>query len=325
MKHILLFDSQCMACGSLANQVKAIAKDRLDVRTLHDPEMKELLNKNYDRWKWEPKLLILTSEKVQVVSSIRLSLRLLRILGVRDSFRVLNLIRKHHYDETAVDLGRRAFIKSTFAALAIIAFGRFDRVINTLYRQDFHDEVGDQGITTEEYGGFLLYSDYLIDHAHSRPKHERLLVSEFATVPEAASLSAARLYMLGDLPLTSKLDKVYLYHNENGEMISAFVRYHLYESNSTQATSVVILANRDFSRPFPVFPTHEWKYDESEEPILKLPEKVNYTPTLGLVIPSVYGFTTKWIADDTLYSVIVEGQVPNQNLAETVVKSLQFA
>lgn len=317
MKYILLFDSQCMKCGSLANQVKGIAKERLDVRTLHEPEIKELLDRNFGEWTWEPKLLVLNGEKVQVLRNTRLSIRLLRLLGVRDSFKVLNLIRNRPYVERGATLGRRDFIKGTFAAFAIVTLGRFEKIGG--YQQGLPIE----GIKTEEYGGFLIYSDYLIDVTQSQPKHERLLANEFATVSQAASLSVAPLYMLGDLPLTSELDKVYLYHNEAGEMISAFVRYFLYESNS--ATTVAILANRDFSKPFPVFPTHEWNYDESKDPILKLPEKVSYTPAPGLVIPSVYGFTTKWIANDTLYSVVVEGQAPNRDLAETVVKSLQIA
>lgn len=321
MEYILLFDAQCERCNSLANQVKAIAKNRVDVRSLYEPEMQELLDQNSDGWQWEPKLLILNGEEVQVLSGISLSLTLLRILGVQNSFKILSLITKEQSLDRRFVPARRTFLLGMSTTLAAGMLGKFGR----RSQQGTLDIVVPQGVQTEEYGGFLIYSDYLVDVTNSSTGSARLFADEFASVQAAAALSPVPLYMLGDLPLTSRQGEVYIYRNESDEMVSASAKYQLYQGESPEAVKVIILTNRDFPKPFPIFPTHEWEDDESLEPILRPPDKVSYTPTEGLLMPSVYGYTIKWIADDVLYSVVVEGRVPDLNLAETVVKSLQIA
>lgn len=57
MQRYLLFDSECLACNSIARAIETAAKGWLVARSLSDQEMQQLLTQAKSHWKREPTLL----------------------------------------------------------------------------------------------------------------------------------------------------------------------------------------------------------------------------------------------------------------------------
>lgn len=56
MERILLFDSGCQSCSSIADEVQALADGWLTVRSLRDAEMRAVLDEARPGWRFEPTL-----------------------------------------------------------------------------------------------------------------------------------------------------------------------------------------------------------------------------------------------------------------------------
>jgi len=67
MSRFLLFDDECSLCSLMAAEIESGAEDWLEVRSLRDPHMQELLDGADPHWDWGPTLLIVDDHEVQVV------------------------------------------------------------------------------------------------------------------------------------------------------------------------------------------------------------------------------------------------------------------
>ena len=80
-----------------------------------------------------------------------------------------------------------------------------------------------------------------------------------------------------------------------------------------------------YPRPYPVWPIHmnydNQKQASSEEGVAISPEKVNFTVTPGLMLPTRYGHVIHWISQNVLYTLTVEHD-PQRNEAVEITKSL---
>ena len=83
MQHYLLFDSGCQTCSSLAQLVADESQGWLEIRSLREPAMQELLNRARPGWKWEPTLLALDGAQVDVFTGLSLRIQMVRGLGLR--------------------------------------------------------------------------------------------------------------------------------------------------------------------------------------------------------------------------------------------------
>lgn len=80
-----------------------------------------------------------------------------------------------------------------------------------------------------------------------------------------------------------------------------------------------------FPRPYPVWPVMDYfstqnAYLNDEYPIIQ-PEKIDFTPSQGILLPFNQGYTIQWIKQDILYTLFIENQ-GDREFTEGVVKSL---
>jgi len=78
-----------------------------------------------------------------------------------------------------------------------------------------------------------------------------------------------------------------------------------------------LIAQPVYPSPYPVWPVYS--PDRPEEPIS--PEKVFFTPTPGLLLPSAQGHLALWIEQNTLYVLIAEHD-PRLEANVELIKSL---
>ena len=120
MKRYLLFDSGCCQCSKIAKAIEQEAGGKLTIRSLRDPAVKELLDREHPGWNWEPMLVEEKDDQVRVYAGGAMSRRLVWVLGPRRALRILKIITSKGVQEpvSPQDAGRRNFFR-TAGALAI--------------------------------------------------------------------------------------------------------------------------------------------------------------------------------------------------------------
>ncbi len=113
LKPTLLFDSACPRCSDVAALVRA-SGSRLEVRSLHEPDIKELLDNALPGWNWEPMLIEGSEDRVRVHKGFGLRLRLISLLGPRQALAVARAASQTQPSRTGVD--RRSFLARSAAA-----------------------------------------------------------------------------------------------------------------------------------------------------------------------------------------------------------------
>jgi len=118
MKRYLLFDSGCCQCSKLARTIEQEVSDKLTIRSLHDPEVKELLDRERPGWKWEPMLVEEKGEKVRVFAGGAMMRRLVWVLGPRRAWKILKLVAGDSVlkSTSPKNVGRRNFLRLAGAA-----------------------------------------------------------------------------------------------------------------------------------------------------------------------------------------------------------------
>ncbi|MGP4079175.1 hypothetical protein ACTWQL_04610 [Pseudalkalibacillus sp. R45] len=119
VKRYLLFDSNCSVCINLATSIEKESNGWLTIRSLHNPEMKELLNQAKPDWEFEPTILEVHDNKPPIVyTGMQLKTYILKGLGIRKSLRISRTIRDAgvpwftQKSPTPLEYqGRRSFVK----------------------------------------------------------------------------------------------------------------------------------------------------------------------------------------------------------------------
>ena len=113
MKRHLLFDSGCSLCSKLAEAIEQEAGGKLTARSLRDPAVRALLDKERPGWKWEPMLVEEDDENVRVYAGGAMSRRLLVVLGPRRAWRIMEAITEARIPESISpqDAGRRNLLR----------------------------------------------------------------------------------------------------------------------------------------------------------------------------------------------------------------------
>ncbi len=119
MKRYLLFDAGCSLCTEIAKRVEEASDGWLEARSLREPEMQQLLDRAKPGWKWEPTLVEVDGDEVRVYQGVRMRIQMVRKLGVRRAWRVIEEVQEAIQSMT-VDVGRRRFLEK---ASGIIASG----------------------------------------------------------------------------------------------------------------------------------------------------------------------------------------------------------
>ncbi len=122
MKRYLLFDSGCSLCSKLAEAIEQEAGGKLMVRSLRDPAVKELLDREQPGWKWAPMLMEEKEDKARIYAGWAMSRRLLVVLGPRRAWKIMEVLTEARIPESVSpqDTGRRNFL-SVMGATAVSA------------------------------------------------------------------------------------------------------------------------------------------------------------------------------------------------------------
>lgn len=121
MLRYLLFDSGCSVCRGVARVAEEQSNGWLITRSLHDPEMQEILNQEKKNWKWEPTLIEVQADRPHVFTGINMRVRLLKGLGIKRSSNILRLLADATIPST--NNPRRTFLRRTGFVLASAVFG----------------------------------------------------------------------------------------------------------------------------------------------------------------------------------------------------------
>ena len=118
MKRYLLFDSGCCQCSKIAKAIEQEAGGKLTIRSLRDPAVKELLDRERPGWKWEPMLVEEKDDQVRVYADGAMSRRLLVVLGPRRAWKILGFVTnlENPTESPSADQGRRGFLRLAGAA-----------------------------------------------------------------------------------------------------------------------------------------------------------------------------------------------------------------
>jgi hypothetical protein len=74
-----------------------------------------------------------------------------------------------------------------------------------------------------------------------------------------------------------------------------------------QQPLISLWAQPEFPRPYPIWPVPASVYSEEGEPLYIFPpEKIEFTPAPGILLPADEGHILHWIKGDILYTLVVE-------------------
>ncbi len=131
MKRYLLFDAGCKRFSDSAEAITKETGGKLSVRSLRDPAMKELLDRERPGWKWEPMLVEEKDDKVRIYAGAAMSRRLLLVLGPRRALKVIRFMSGTTPFQD-ISTGRREFMKkvgvSALSLFFLPSLGRNDGI-----------------------------------------------------------------------------------------------------------------------------------------------------------------------------------------------------
>lgn len=132
MERYLLFDAGCAVCHQLAQAIEEAAAGKLEALSIRDPQAREWLDRAYpDGWAHQPYLVTVDGDRVQASAGMGMALRLGRLLGPRQGWRVWNLARQSGIplslgvgatgEQSAFAPGRRTFLKTALGTVIATA------------------------------------------------------------------------------------------------------------------------------------------------------------------------------------------------------------
>lgn len=89
MARYLLYDGGCARCGNFAQTIETTSEGWLQIRSLDEPFVQDLLSRARPNWKWRPMLVTVRGERTRVYAGFSMALRLGIGLGPRRAFRIL--------------------------------------------------------------------------------------------------------------------------------------------------------------------------------------------------------------------------------------------
>ncbi|HXF69591.1 MAG TPA: hypothetical protein VNK89_07270 [Thermoflexus sp.] len=302
----LLYDSGCSACAALAREVEALSGGRLGVRSLREPEVQALLNRARPGWRWEPMLLEVDGEQVRVYAGLAMRMWLLRVLGPVRAWRVAQAVARLGGPVLGVDWGRRRLLQQGGALAGLVLLGRW-----FLFRSQPASAASSSELEGEVWEGFLLLpagaplpawvqcapAPILGEAEGPGAEDLRGETRAYERWEDLRPLLQFPLYVPSILPPGFQLLGAYLtVFRKSGEVFSASLAF----GDARGEPLIQVIAQPIYPKPYPVWPVYfPWA---PETPIP--PEKVFFTPTPGLLLPSLRGYNTLWIADGVLYLLI---------------------
>lgn len=86
---------------------------------------------------------------------------------------------------------------------------------------------------------------------------------------------------------------------------------------------ISLSAQAIFPHPYPVWPVGILSENSESQDEVFIPEKVDFTPTSGVMFPTLYGHVLHWVSENVLYTLIVEHDRQHEaavKIAKTLIK-----
>lgn len=123
MRQFLVFDSSCSQCSRVAKELERISSE-LTTRSLHDPEVRAMLDRAVPGWRPRPMLVSEDGNDLNVRAGVRMGIALARTIGVR---RTLGLVRMLSDEPAAPSsssgVSRRTVLGRSTAAIGGLLLG----------------------------------------------------------------------------------------------------------------------------------------------------------------------------------------------------------
>lgn len=116
-RRILAFDSSCMTCSQVADEARRASNGRLEIRSLHDDEIKAILPADA---RMRPALITIDGDDVKVDVGATMGAKLTLMLGVRESRSLLAIIARESAPE---GVSRRTVLGRGAAAVGTVLVG----------------------------------------------------------------------------------------------------------------------------------------------------------------------------------------------------------
>jgi len=321
----LLYDGGCEACAALARAVEALSEGRLGVRSLRDPEVQGWLDQARPGWRWEPMLMEVTGEGVQIFAGWEMRVRLVQVLGPVRAWRVARAVARLGGPVLGVDWGRRRLLQQG-AVLAGLA------LVNRLMGWPRTLGVGtDNALSTpsdtgaiEVWEGFVLLPEGapvpsfvtcapapVLCQTDGAPDAEALRgeVQALQGLQEARAYQWIPLYQPIGYPFRHG---IVIRFQESGQVFCLMLDFGVGEQQ------VSLWARPIYPQPFPVWPVRR---PDQPEDLIK-PMKISFTPAPGLLLPTVSGYMVHWIENNVLYTLIIHRD-SDGSLTYKIANSLQ--
>ncbi len=220
-------------------------------------------------------------------------------------------------------IDRRKFLKTAGALGAFVL-----TPLNKIIRLMPSGESGTPPSGGEFYNGLLLL-DYLapipdfvepsstpiLDFIDEKDRHNPKVIEAigenqwFDTIDDLRRNIHFPLYIPGNLPPNMVLLPSYLLNYKASKKVwEARINY----GYQKEELLISISARTEFSQPCPVYSILTYPHKEvgdyitDDEYIIVPPQKVTFTPSPGILLPSEHGFTLQWIKKNILYTVFME-------------------
>lgn len=117
-RSILAYDAGWSSCSNVAAQVAG--DHRLEVKGLHDPEVRRLLNGARPEWRFQPTLICVEGERVEVFTGPSMAARLVVLVGPRKAGKLVKALGQEASPDGAT---RRTLLARGFMATGAVLVG----------------------------------------------------------------------------------------------------------------------------------------------------------------------------------------------------------
>src|SRR5215212_5171073 len=96
---VLGFDAGCLTCSELAKRIEERVGDKLEVRSLYDPQVEHWRNEVFgEAAPWAPTLVEVSGGSVEAWTGARMAVRMGRALGPFATWRVMQVLGEANAD-----------------------------------------------------------------------------------------------------------------------------------------------------------------------------------------------------------------------------------
>jgi len=125
VERVLLYDAECVHCTAVAREVTRQSNGKIGIRSLHDPEIRTMLDRIKPGWNFRPMLLETDHDRVRARAGADMAVALVGAVGVRSAITLAGARERDARVSTtgAGALSRRAALRGGAVTALAVMFG----------------------------------------------------------------------------------------------------------------------------------------------------------------------------------------------------------